>query len=179
MLSSPIIVTPPMIEPISLAAAKSFLKVDGDASDADIAMMLAAARGDLEDATGQRLITQTVKVLADRFAALDHLTVGPIQSVTGITYQDPAGNVQTLPADEYELFGGGIDVGIRPRAGTTWPSVRTVAGAISVTLTVGYGDTGAAVKQNLLWAVYALLRGKFDNVPVSIEQLIVNERINP
>jgi uncharacterized phiE125 gp8 family phage protein len=175
--SAPIVITPPAVEPIERSAAKQFLRIDDVDQDLEVDMMIAAARGDLEDATGQRLINQTVKVLADSFAELEHLQVGPVQAITGVTYEDVAGTTQTLDPATYEVFGAGLECGVRRKVGASWPTARAAKGAIAVTLTVGYGADGSAVPQNLIFAIYALLRGKVDDVPVSIDTLIVNDRI--
>lgn len=63
------IVTAPTSEPVSLAEAKGYLRVDSDlsADDATITGLIAAARQDAEKITWRALITQTWKLVADRF----------------------------------------------------------------------------------------------------------------
>lgn len=179
MLSEPTVATPPAVGWISREDAKQFLRIDGDSLSAEVDLLIGAALAELEQATGQRLIDQEVLVFADTFADLDHLHVGPVKEISAISYQDPVGSTRTLDPAVYELFGAGIDRGIRLAIGAAWPRTRAARGAISVTLKVGYGPSAAKIPQQLRYALFSLLRGKFTNKPVSIDAQIANERINP
>lgn len=176
MLSAPTVITAPEEEPVTLAEGKLLLRLDAASFDDDVRRRIAAARADVEQATGTRLITQTVEILADSFADLAHLQVGPVQSIAAITYQDAAGLTHTLDPTNYELFGAGLERGIRLKVGGRWPGIRAVEGAIAVRLVVGYG-AAADVPPNVRIALLALVQGGFEGVPVSIDTLIVNDRI--
>lgn len=161
-------------EPIELDAVKRFLRIDGDAQDDDVRLLIAAARRDLEQITGQRLIEQTVCLHADGFADLDHLPVGPVTAIVAISYPTDDGSA-AIPLDGVVLTGLGLDRGIDVLPGYAWPAVTR--GPIVVDLTVGYGATGASVPATLRHALFALCRGKFDDRSVDIAPLIVNERL--
>lgn len=178
MFSAPTLLVAPAAEPITLDQARDYLRADGNALDEEIGMLLVAARTEVEQATGQRLVAQTVQVLADSFADLAHIDVGPVNQVLAIRYQDRAGAEQLLDPTAYELFGAGIDRGVRPVAGTVWPQPRDADQVIAVDLAIGYPDV-ASVPQKLRFAVFAVLRARFEGRDPSIDALIVNERINP
>ena len=174
MFSAAVTIGDPPIEPIELDAAKRFLRIDGDAQDDDIRMLISAAREDLERITNQRLIEQTVRLQATRLSDLEHLPVGPVTSIVAITYQAAGGPV-SVPLDSVYLTGLGLERGIDVVPGYRWPPVGR--GPIVVDLKVGYGPSGAWVPANLRHALFAVTRGKFDDRAVDIEPLVVNDRI--
>lgn len=175
MLGAPVTLVAPAGEVITLAQAKTFLRMDGAEQDLEIGIMAAAAVEDVEEQTGLRLLNQTVKVGADRFEDLAHFRVGPIRSVTSIAYRDVAGADQVLAPNRYELFGAPFEQGIRS-TGQAWPAAAAGDGMIQVTLEVGHGALAEDVPAKLRLAAFALLRGKFEDVEVNIEPLITNAR---
>lgn len=174
MFSAAVTVGDQPVEPIDLASAKRFLRIDGSAQDSDVAMLVSAARSDLEQTTGQRLMEQTVRLHADAFADLVSLPVGPVTAIAGITYMDGAER-KSIDLEMVYLTGLGLDRGIDIVPGSSWP--RRTRGPIVVDLIVGYGPVGSSVPANLRHALFAIMRGKFDDRPVDIEPLVVNDRI--
>lgn len=63
------IVTPPSVEPVTVTEARLTCKVYDDVTseDAFIAMLIASARQDAEKITWRAMVTQTWKLVADRF----------------------------------------------------------------------------------------------------------------
>lgn len=58
-------ITPPTVEPVSLAEMKLYLRVDNAAEDAEITEMITDAREWVEERTNRRLVEQTVKWVLD------------------------------------------------------------------------------------------------------------------
>lgn len=172
MLGAPITVTPPAAELIPIESARSYLRIDGSALDAEIGMLAAAAVEDLEDRTGLRLLNQTVTVTADCFDDLALFRVGPIRALPSIAYRDAAGADQILAAASYELFGAPLQQGARPV--DSWPVAES--GSIIVTLDVGYGAASDDVPAKIRFAAYAILRGKFEGTETDVDSLIANYR---
>jgi len=174
MLSAPVTVTSPVKEPVTLDQVKTFLRVDGSALDGELELLIAAAREDLELATGQRLIDQVVLVVADHLADLGHLTVGPVQAINALRYRPADSDEIAIGDDGFELVGAGLEQAIVPTR--LWP--RSATGCrLSVRLAVGYGPTAADVPASLRLILLQLIRGRFEEKPVDLGQLIVNQRI--
>lgn len=176
MLGEAVTVVAPASEPLTIEDAKRFLRIDTDSLDQDVAMLIGAARGDIEDITGQRLVEQTVEIGADSFADLAHLTVGPVQNVVEIRYVDLAGGRHILPTASYDLVGAGLERGIVPAIGAALPPMRSGRGAIVARLLVGYGAQDP-LPTKLRWALLAVVRGKFEEKPVDLGPMLVNARI--
>ncbi|WP_338445949.1 hypothetical protein V5F89_12440 [Pelagerythrobacter marensis] len=186
--AAPIAVVPPAAEPVSVAEAKEFLSIGADEPDFDVllASFIAAAREQLEAVTSTRLAEQTLQLHADGFADLRRLPLGPVQAVSEIVYDDAAGAEQVLASGDYELFGAGLEQGVRPAFGKTWPAGALRASAVRVTAAVGYEQLPRP-----LWAAILLMTGDlFANrettssttstkIPMSmqVEALITNYRI--
>ena len=59
------LITPPALEPVSLAEAKAHLRIDGDDDDALVTAAIVAARVHVEAATRRALIEQGWRVYLD------------------------------------------------------------------------------------------------------------------
>jgi uncharacterized phiE125 gp8 family phage protein len=107
----------PAVEPIVLADAKNFLRLDSDltADDTLITLLISAARRYAESYTGRSFITQKWKLVLDSFPGWSLMGMpygttyshpkqavifekGPVQSVDSIVYVDMAGVTQTVTA---------------------------------------------------------------------------------
>lgn len=76
------VTVPPVNEPISLAAAKRFLRVDWNDDDDLIADLISAAREAFEKRLGRSLGTQTIQAVS----YLPDLVMAPLSGVIGETY---------------------------------------------------------------------------------------------
>jgi uncharacterized phiE125 gp8 family phage protein len=135
------LIAPPEEEPVSLAAAKLHLRVDGTAEDGYIRGLVAAARMDAEHQTGRALVAQTWRLTLDAFPPGDiELPRPPLQSVKSITYLDADGVRQTIDPAEYraitdELFGRVVLA-----YNAAWPSCRSEPGSVQVTFVSGWPE---------------------------------------
>ena len=55
------VITPPAGEPLSLDAAKEFLRLGTDAKDGLVARLIASARAQIEAASGLALVSRTLR----------------------------------------------------------------------------------------------------------------------
>ncbi len=109
----------PTEEPLTLAEAKAWLRVDAADDDAKIARLVTAARLAAERITGRRFCAATYRMTLDRFPSpvipdLAYASVlwswtpirlpgGPVNAITSITYYDGAEVLQTLDSSYYQL----------------------------------------------------------------------------
>ena len=180
MWHAPVTTTAPAQEPITLALAKEFLRLEGnDRFDGEVGLHIAGARTAIETRTSTRLITQQVRIACDRIADLDRLPIGPVAAIVEIVFIAPDGTRDEVPGEAFELFGSGLTFGIRTTDGSAWPAPASRSGAIEVTLTVGYGADGDALPGDLKLALLFAIRAGFDDAPHVIDHWLCNHRIWP
>lgn len=141
-----ILVTPPDALPLSVAELKLHAHIDHDEEDERIQSFIEASIGRVDGRDGSLgvcLITQVWKLSLDCFASEITLPLPPCQSVDAITYVDNNGATQTLNAAEYQVAGIASMDGARivPAYGLSWPATRSIAEAVSITFTAGFGAT--------------------------------------
>jgi uncharacterized phiE125 gp8 family phage protein len=170
------------------------MRITHTSEDTYYATLIAAAREYAEFATQRQLVTATWKLYLDEFpydsgngyAPRDGQIVvpyPPLASVTSIEYVDTAGASQTLSASLYTVDSKTQPGRIVPSFGNSWPSVRSVANAVTVTYVAGYG-AAAAVPAKIKHAIKLLvahlneMREPFvagtivSDVPMSVEMLL-------
>lgn len=152
------VITPPAVEPITLAEARAQCRYDGTENDAVLAALIAAARDQAEAETGRALCTQTRELVLDAFPEAFVLRGAPVQSVVSVKYLDAAGIERTLDPQDTLLDKDSEPGYLVPAYGKTWPETYPVPNAVRVRYTCGYGaasDVPPGIKQWLLLAVAA------------------------
>jgi uncharacterized phiE125 gp8 family phage protein len=160
------LITPPVVEPVSLDMAKSQLRVDFDDDDLLINMYITAARQYCEQFTNRAFYNQTYVLSLDHFNYGDWRSTVPMErrnplnysalweamalrlpmprlvSVTSITYVDTFGNTVTLDPSLYVADSTSQPARIVPAPSGTWPSSDYyMPGSVKVTYVAGsYGD---------------------------------------
>lgn len=156
------LVTPPVVEPISLSEAKLHLRVDVPDDDAYITSLIVAARQQAESITRRAFVTQTYKLTMDAFPCGPiYLPRPPLQSVSSITYVDTAGVTQTWSASDYQVEATGGPFAppgrVAPAYGQSYPATRAVFGAVTITFVAGYGSQASDVPQAIRQAILLVL----------------------
>lgn len=175
----------PAEEPVSLASMKEYLEEDRTTRDGQIADLIGAARAHVEDYTGTRLITQTVRLRASLWRDLEQLPIGPVQTVTSISYLDPSGAELEVVLEDVRLVAAGLEAGIFPAVGASWPVALEQPGAISIVAVVGF----ETVPPTLIAAIKQLVAQWYDNRAAaserpltaaahSVDALLANHRIH-
>jgi len=157
----------PAAEPFTAAEAKLHLRVDSSDDDTYISALIKAARKKLEADTGRALITQTWKLILDRFPDSDDEAIlmpkAPLQSVSSITYVDTDGVTQTWDSSEYRVDTDSVPGRITPAYNQSWPTTRSVTGAVTITFVAGYGNSSQNIPDDLRHAMRLLIGHWYEN----------------
>lgn len=183
-------VTAPTADPVSVAEAKSHLRVEHSDDDLLIYRLIetAVAYVDVRGALGKAMITQT---WAEWFAPNPSelvLSLGPVQSVSGISYYDTDNALQTATLSDFYVLGPSTRTVMKPKPGYAWPTTFTRDDAIKVEYVIGYGDSYTDVPSTVRHAILMLVSHYYENrelevvgvntktLPFGFEALIDNER---
>ncbi len=142
------LITPPAAEPLTLAQVKAHLRLDGNADDALLTSLIAAARRYLEATTGLALITQKLRFYFDDWPAdgLIQPAIAPLQSVESVTVYDASGNPQPVSLDGHVLDAVSTPARLFLAA---QPATSRPLNGIEIDVTAGFGNTGADVPDTL------------------------------
>lgn len=181
-----ILVTPPSVEPISLAEAKAHARVEVPNDDGYLSSLVTVSREHLENETRRAFNTQTWDLTLDydwpRTRLWNYskprivLPRPPVQSVTSVSYIDTAGASQVLASDQYKLARGNTgEWFIEPAYNVTWPSVRQELATITIRFVAGYGSTANDVPKPLRQAMLLLVGHWYEQREAVNVGNIVNE----
>lgn len=154
------LVTPPEVEPITLAEAKEHLRVDFNDDDDYITALITASRMITEDRTSRALITQTWDYVLDDFPDKDYINLRKptLQSVTYVHYIDSSGATGVMPTADYVVDTDSIPGRIFLGFAKIWPVViLQPASAVRVRMICGYGDAAESVPVPLIHAMKYLI----------------------
>jgi uncharacterized phiE125 gp8 family phage protein len=152
----------PVSEPITLAQAKNYLKVDFDDDNDLITSLIASARVRLEKYAGVAMSARTLQVVAyvDEFIELPY---APLNNITKVEYWDNGSWVEMSVGDYYIL-------------GTTYKKIYMVANnrmEYRFTYTCGY----TTIPQPMITALYKLIADLYDYRESSVEDSKPNSNI--
>lgn len=127
---------------ISVAEAKSHMKVDESSEDALIQVYIKAATEAAEQFTGRAIMQQTWELTADAFPSVLWLTRIPVASVASLKYIDGTGAQQTLSDTLYQLdnYDDFTSACVTPAYGASWPDTRVAPNAVMVRYVAGYAN---------------------------------------
>ena len=152
----------PVSEPITLAQAKNYLKVDFNDDDDLITGLITSARLRLEKYAGVAMSARTLQVVAyvDEFIELPY---APLNNITKVEYWD-SGSWVEMSLGEYYILG------------TTYKKIYMVANnrmEYRFTYTCGY----TTVPQPMITALYKLIADLYDYRESSVEDSKPNSNI--
>jgi len=150
------IVTEPATEPLTLAEAKSHLRVTNAAEDTLISSYITSARKFAEGATRRAFVEQTWDFTLDRFPINGiKLPIQPVTSVTYVQYVDTTGATQTFTTGaspdvtKYDVFTDRPRTLIVPKYNQVWPDTREHPGVVTVRFVAGYTTFPGDLKEAL------------------------------
>ncbi|PYE88386.1 head-tail connector protein [Phyllobacterium leguminum] len=160
------LITPPAVEPVTLADARAFLKISSTSEDALLSQLIRTAREVVEAQTGLALINQTWRLHLDRWPRSGRVALFryPVREVVEVTAYAPDGTPVIIGANERHLHQGSRPqrLYLSQRSGS--PSL----GGLEIDFIAGFGETGADVPDALKHAILTLtahfyeFRGAFD-----------------
>ncbi len=178
----------PAAEPLSLAEAKAYLRVEHDADDAVIGALIVAARTQVEALTRRALISQTWRFVYDAWPAdgCVRLKMGPMQSVVALRVYNESGAAHAQDVESLVLDKAALVIAAPPFA-LPLPG-RSTAG-IELDLRLGFGDSAGSVPETLRLALRMLVAHWYENrglvaigqsvamMPSSVNALIASYRV--
>lgn len=152
-------VTPPAVEPVTLAEAKAHCRVDTADDDTYISTLVATARAYVEDMLDISLITTVWEARYDCFPLWEITLPRPPMQASGVvvTYRDESGTTRTLAGGEYQIDNFTTPGRIYPNYAGNWPAVRGDENSVVVRFSSGYGATAASVPNIIDHAILLLV----------------------
>ncbi len=186
-------VTQPVVEPVSLAEAKSHCRIDSDADDFYIVSLITAAREWVETYMDEALIHQQLVMRLDGFPAEIELprppmaTSGTATAVSVTFTSDESGATAALSSSTYRVDRDTKPGIIRNTYGGAWPGHLTDYNSITVTWWAGRGDSGASVPRGVRNAILMLVghfyekrvaaeAGSLNDIPYGVKALLDAQR---
>jgi uncharacterized phiE125 gp8 family phage protein len=161
---SSILLTPPAVEPVTLADAKTYLRVAHADDDGVITALIAAARSQIEAQTRRAMIAQTWRIVRDAWPADGRVPVlpAPLVEIVAARVLDDDGTPQAIDVQAFVADAASAPAVI---AFAPWslPSPGRKVGGIEIDIAVGYGAAPADVPEPLRQAVRLLVAHWYEN----------------
>jgi uncharacterized phiE125 gp8 family phage protein len=169
----------PTVLAVTLADAKTSLRVDADMTDMDdlITSWIKGVVATAEHDIGQCLMEQTWQVRLDEFPGVSCHRLGdacsstiptalalphPVISVTSVKYLDLDGIEQTLAPAGYKPIRRAYESFLVPARGASWPATAGELDSVVVTVVCGLGTDPALTPENVRLYLLAKLAEQFD-----------------
>ena len=159
---TPLIIQPPVLEPVALADMKDYLRLDGAQEDALVTTLITAARLMVEAMSGRMLIDQGWRIVLDAWPLGDvvRLPVAPVRQLTAARVFDSAGQPQLVPGNALMLELGTDPPLLRKLAPLPEPGRAHVG--IEIDVLAGFGASPSQVPAPLLQAIRMLVARWFE-----------------
>jgi uncharacterized phiE125 gp8 family phage protein len=172
------LITPPVLEPLTLAEIKADMRIDHASDDATLTRNMAEAREWIERRLQTKLLTQTWEYIFDAFPTNEiRLPFGPVQSIVQIAYDDGLGVEQILSEGDYYLDDASYQVNHQPWVFPTagWPVTLDAINAVRIRFVAGY-VTAAEVAPSVRAAFRLKVRELFDgdDTAMQVNNMLMN-----
>ena len=168
--------TEPASEPITLAEAKTYLRVDSSGDDALITSLIVTARKLCEIHMQRAIMSQTLQLFLDTLQDYEDplwegirtapdlnyyknyidLPFPVVSSITHVKTYDDDDTATTFASSKYYVDSSREPARIVLRKGETFPTALRVANAIEVQYVTGYASANA-VPEPIKFAIYQIL----------------------
>lgn len=184
------LITPPLVEPVTLVEAKAHARVSHDDDDALLTGLLRAARQWCEHYTRRAFIAQSWALSlstspSKRFVELPR---APALGVTSVYLYDEEDVAILWDAANYYVDVGGDPARLVLREGAVWPALIRDVGGMVIEYTAGYGADGVSVPHGIKLAILQLVTHWYEHrgeaitgeaivkTPLTIEALLAPYR---
>ena len=147
------VITPPAVEPVTLADVQAQTVVAPNADDALLLIAISAVRAHGEALTRRSWAPQTIEVVLDGFPyGKIELPNGPVTSITSVSYLAADGTETVLDTALYDIDIDSLVASVAPIYGTSWPETANKPNAVRVRYEAGWKDVDfpPALKQWML-----------------------------
>jgi uncharacterized phiE125 gp8 family phage protein len=161
---TPVLITGPSIEPVSLAEAKAWLRLDTTDEDGLVTALITAARLTVEAASRRLLMNQTWRLVMDYWpiGGIVKVQISPFRAILAARSYDIYGNSTT-----YDPTGFIVDKASEPGRIMAANNIAPVTGrpfaGIELDVQLGYGANASDVPQPLRQAILLLVALWFEN----------------
>jgi uncharacterized phiE125 gp8 family phage protein len=148
--------TAPAVEPVTVANAKTQLRIGHDSEDDLLAGLIRAAREEVEARTGLALISQSWRLALDRWPRFGRVALlrHPVVDILSVTVYGAEGEASLVDPSTYE-----VDVASRPARlyfGAR-PEPARILNGIEIDFSAGFGEDGDSVPERLKRAMLLLV----------------------
>ncbi len=159
------LVTPPQGEPLSLAEAKTFLRLDTTDDDVVVSDLIAAARQRIETGAGLALLTQNWRLVLDDWPSSREvgLIPVPVANVDAVRVLDADGVAEVIDPVDYLAETTSRPARLVLLSSRQWGKPGRAAGGIEIDFTAGYGSDASSVPLPLRQAVMHLVTEAYEN----------------
>lgn len=156
------LITPPSSEPLTLAQAKTFLRIEHNGDDEPLTRAISVARVTAEQVLKTALLPQTLDYkVANPDAMRIALAYGPAQSITSITLVSASGFTSSMNASNYRLSADGWTVLFDPMVSSETLTVRYIAG-----IAMSVADIPPPIIQGMLHHIAVMMETRDGSVPI-------------
>lgn len=162
-------ITPPSVEPVTLAEVKLYCRIDVADDDALITSLITASRILAEQYTRRSFITQTLEASFDYDELFEYgpyiELLGPCVSITSIKSYDSEDVESTMTSTCYRLSGDRVVL----TATGEWPSELRQRDCIVVRYVAGYG-LASYVPEGIKLGIMSMIMAAYENrAPVNLD----------
>jgi uncharacterized phiE125 gp8 family phage protein len=143
------------VQPVTLKEARDQARVDCDAEDAFLGLLISVATQAATDRLQRALVPTRYRLTLDSFPSAIELLMPPIISVESVKYIGIDGEQQTLDPQGTFLDKVSEPGQLVPAFGHTWPTTQDRINTVEVEYTAGYPDSviPTPIKQWILLAI--------------------------
>jgi uncharacterized phiE125 gp8 family phage protein len=152
-------ITPPAVEPVTLADAKLHLKVDTPDDDALITRLIATARARAEWHTGRALNTQDWILWLDCWPdwGIVEISLPPLQSVSAVTLYARDDSATVVDPATYQVDAASAPARLTLKSTVLPPTNLREINSVAIAFSAGYGDAADDVPAGFRAAILDLV----------------------